>query len=248
MAAGRLRRKAVSAILNRMERTMESDTPAAADLTRTEAMLFKALQSQPGVVRTRRELLVAMHGKTRGNVQDHAVDTMISRLRENLGASGDCIETVRGRGFRWNPEHLSIDPASGAAFVGGQPVDLSSTEREVLADLASNAGHLRTPEELGSSFSDGTLRSIVASIRRKLGPADDCIETVHGRGYRFRPPAGSVYIPRSVRWSALFLALGILLVVAGLGALRVCRTVATSSVLTECPTDPDASPALPEEP
>ena len=227
---------------------MESDTPAAEDLTRTEAMLFDALRSQPGVVRTRRELLVAMHGKTRGNVQDHAVDTMVSRLRENLGASGDCIETVRGQGFRWNPEHLSVDPASGSAFVGGRPVDLSSTEREVLADLASHAGHLRTPDELGSSFSDGTLRSIVASIRRKLGPAGECIETTHGRGYRFLPPAGAPFIPRSVRRTLLFLALGVLLAAAGLAALRACRTVETPSVLTEHPTDPDASPALPEEP
>ena len=115
---------------------MESDTPVAADLTRTEALLFDTLRSRPGVVWTRGELLEAMHGKTRGNVQEHAVDTMVARLRKELGAAGGCIETVRSRGLRWNPTHLSVDRKTRTAFVGGRPVDLALSERAVLAALA----------------------------------------------------------------------------------------------------------------
>ncbi len=167
---------------------MESDSPAAADLTRTEALLFDALRSRPGVVWTRRELLEAMHGKTLGGVQEHAVDTMVGRLRKELGAAGGCIETIRGRGLRWNPTHLSVDRKTRTAFVGGLPVDLALSERAVLAALASRPGRIFSPEKLAASLSlsGSTLRSVVASLRRKLGAAGACVETVHGRGYRFR--------------------------------------------------------------
>ena len=183
-----MNREAVSAILDGMERTMESDTPAAADLTRTEALLFDALRSRPGVVWSRCELLEAMHGKTRGNVQEHAVDAMVARLRKELGAAGGCIETVRGRGLRWNPTHLSVDRKTRTAFVGGLPVDLALSERAVLAALASRPGRIFSPEKLAASLSlsEPTIRSVVASLRRKLGAAGACVETVHGRGYRFR--------------------------------------------------------------
>lgn len=168
---------------------MESDTPAAADLTRTEALLFDALRSRPGVVWSRCELLEAMHGKTRGNVQEHAVDAMVARIRKELGAAGGCIETVRGRGLRWNPTHLSVDRKTRMAFVGGLPVDLALSERAVLAALASRPGRIFSPEKLAASLSlsEPTIRSVVASLRRKLGKAGDFVETVHGRGYRFGP-------------------------------------------------------------
>ena len=132
---------------------MESDSPAAVDLTRTEALLFDTLRSRPGAVWSRRELLEAMHGKTLGGVQEHAVDMMVARLRKSLGAAGACVETVHGRGYRFRPK---------------------------------------------------------------------------------RPACGLV--PASVRRTVLVLALGVLLVAAGLVALRACRAVATSPVLTERPT------------
>ena len=180
---------------------MESDTPVAADLTRTEALLFDTLRSRPGDVWSRRELLEAMHGKTRGNVQEHAVDAMVARLRKELGAAGGCIETVRSRGLRWNPTHLSVDRKTRTAFVGGFPVDLALSERAVLAALASRPGRIFSPEKLADSLSlsEPTIRSVVASLRRKLGRAGDFVETVHGRGYRFgpkRPACGLVPRPR----------------------------------------------------
>ena len=214
---------------------MESDSPAAADLTRTEALLFDALRSRPGVVWTRRELLEAMHGKTLGGVQEHAVDMTVARLRKELGAAGGCIETVRRRGLRWNPAHLAVNRETRTAFVGGFPVDLALSERAVLAALASRPGRIFSPEKLAASLSlsEPTIRSVVVSLRRKLGPAGDRIETVHGRGYRFRPSAAFGRIPPSVRRTILLLALGLLLAAAGFGALRFYRTVVAPSVLAE---------------
>ena len=198
---------------------MESDTPAAADLTRTEALLFDALRSRPGVVWSRCELLEAMHGKTRGNVQEHAVDAMVARLRKELGTAGGCIETVRGRGLRWNPTHLSVDRKTRTAFVGGLPVDLALSERAVLAALASRPGRIFSPEKLAASLSlsEPTIRSVVASLRRKLGKAGDFVETVHGRGYRFGPKRrASAWRIAAAGGALLALAVaGLALVVAG---------------------------------
>lgn len=149
--------------------------------------MLEVLRSRPEAVWTRREILEALHGKTRGNVQDHAVDSMVSRIRKELGALGDCLETVYGRGFRWNPAHLSVDQATGAASVGGRPVDLTADERAVLAALASRPRRILSPEKLAPSLPEPALRSIVESIRDKLGPAGTCIETVRGRCYRFGP-------------------------------------------------------------
>ena len=203
-----------------MERTRESDTPAAADLTRTEALLFDALRSRPGAVWSRRELLEAMHGKTLGGVQEHAVDTMVGRLRKELGAAGGCIETVRCRGLRWNPAHLAVDRETRTAFVGGFPVELALSERAVLAALASRPGRIFSPEKLAASLSlsEPTIRSVVASLRRKLGKAGDFVETVHGRGYRFGPKrrasrpriaaAGGALLALAVAGLALVLADG----------------------------------------
>lgn len=149
--------------------------------------MLEVLRSRPGVVWSRRELLEAMHGKTLGGVQEHAVDTMVGRLRKELGALGDCLETVYGRGFRWNPAHLSVDQATGAASVGGRPVDLTADERAVLAALASRPGRILPPGTLAPSLSEPALRSVVASLQDKLGEAGSCVETVRSRGYRFGP-------------------------------------------------------------
>lgn len=200
---------------------MESDTPVAADLTRTEALLFDTLRSRPGVVWSRCELLEAMHGKTRGNVQEHAVDAMVARLRKELGAAGGCIETVRGRGLRWNPTHLSVDRKTRTAFVGGFPVDLALSERAVLAVLASRPGRIFSPEKLAASLSlsEPTIRSVVASLRRKLGEAGSCVETVHGRGYRFGPKrrtsAWRIATAAGGALLALLAVVGLALVAAG---------------------------------
>ena len=73
---------------------MESDTPATADLTRTEALLFDALRSRPGVVWSRRELLEAMHGKTRGNAEHVPHPDRRAQIRTGGGEGADAALTA----------------------------------------------------------------------------------------------------------------------------------------------------------
>lgn len=211
-----------------------------AGLSRTEAMLLDALRSRPNTVWSRRGLLEAMHGKSRGNVQEHAIDAMVARLRRHLGPAGACIETVRREGFLWNANCVSVDPKTGETRVGGRRVALTEGEAMLLSKLAARPGRLLSRGQLASGIRCRDAKvsrvadAMVAAIRRKLGDAAECVETVHGRGYRFRPDlaAGKNGEParvRTIRRSAL----GLLLVAAGTGAALLLRSWPTTAPTPE---------------
>lgn len=230
-----------------MERTDEFGVGREADdRPRTEELLFAALRSRPGCILSRKELLEVMHGKSRGNVQDHAVDATVARLRRALGPAGDCIETVRGRGFCWNPACVSVDPETDAVWVGGDRIGLTAGEAALLRKLAAWPERTFSRQELssgGERTDPDASRAVdmaIASIRRKLGDASVCIVTDRGTGYRFQPSAASGRVPPSVRRTVLLLALGVLLAAAGLGALQIYRAVTAPPVLAESPTEPVA--------
>ena len=69
------------------------------DLTVTEFRLLEDLLRHQGMVRTREQLLETVWGY---NFDGYArtVDTHIRRLRAKLGTEADCVETVRGVGYR----------------------------------------------------------------------------------------------------------------------------------------------------
>ena len=69
------------------------------DLSRTEFELLECLFSQPGRVFTREQILDAAWVDG-GCVTDRTVDAHIKSLRRKL-APHDCIETVRGVGYRF---------------------------------------------------------------------------------------------------------------------------------------------------
>ncbi len=211
-----------------------------AGLSRTEAMLLDALRSRPNTVWSRRGLLETMHGKSRGNVQEHAIDAMVARLRRHLGPAGACIETVRREGFLWNANCVSVDPKTGETRVGGRRVAPTEGEAMLLSKLAARPGRLLSRGQLASGIRCRDAKvsrvadAMVASIRRKLGGAAECVETVHGRGYRFRPDlaAGKNGEPgrvRTVRRSAL----GLILVAAGTGAALLLRSWPTTAPTPE---------------
>lgn len=71
----------------------------AIDCTATEFKLLTLLIERRGRVQTRDALLNEVWGYE--NVIDtRTVDTHIRRLREKLGPAADCIETIRGFGYR----------------------------------------------------------------------------------------------------------------------------------------------------
>lgn len=72
---------------------------AQVPLTALEFRLLVDLASRRGRVQSRDVLLERVWGYVAG-VGSRTVDTHVKRLREKLGPSGDCIETVRGVGYR----------------------------------------------------------------------------------------------------------------------------------------------------
>ncbi|MFI2708525.1 response regulator [Micromonospora sp. NPDC018662] len=84
---------------------------------------------------------------------------------------------------------VTLDPARRAVAVGGTPVQLTSTEFDLLAHLMARPGRVFTREELlagvwGYAAHAGT-RTVdvhVAQVRAKLGPAS-VIRTHRGVGY-----------------------------------------------------------------
>jgi two-component system phosphate regulon response regulator PhoB len=75
----------------------------AIELTSTEFKLLTTLLQRRGRVQTRDHLLETVWGYDYIGFT-RTVDTHIRRLRAKLGASGDCIETVRGVGYRFVDE------------------------------------------------------------------------------------------------------------------------------------------------
>jgi len=112
-----------------------------------------------------------------------------ARLRLALGTS-----TLNGMGNIIERGHLKIDLDRYQVTVGGNPVELTLKEFELLRFLTEHPGKVHTRESLmnqvwGYDYFGGT-RTVDVHIRRiraKLEPyADEYIDTVRGVGYRFR--------------------------------------------------------------
>ena len=87
---------------------------------------------------------------------------------------------------------ITVDVRAGRVSVEGRIVDLTAREFALLHELAANSGRVvrrrQLIEQLWSGQPSPTDRAIdahIKSIRRKLGDARECIETVRGVGYRF---------------------------------------------------------------
>jgi two-component system alkaline phosphatase synthesis response regulator PhoP len=91
-------------------------------------------------------------------------------------------------------KHVTVDPDARTATAGGQHLELSPTEFDVLLALARNAGRALSREQLidlvwGADFygTDRVVDVYVGQVRRKLEAATGTtpIATVRGVGYRF---------------------------------------------------------------
>jgi two-component system phosphate regulon response regulator PhoB len=71
------------------------------DLTLTEFGILHYLASRPGFVRTRDQIISAVHGKSTV-LSSRTVDVHITALRRKLGTLAECVETVRGVGYRFS--------------------------------------------------------------------------------------------------------------------------------------------------
>ena len=70
------------------------------ELTLTEFGMLQYLAARPGFVRTREQIISAVHGRATV-LSSRTVDVHVTALRRKLGTIGNCIETVRGVGYRF---------------------------------------------------------------------------------------------------------------------------------------------------
>ena len=85
---------------------------------------------------------------------------------------------------------LSLDPASGQAWLDGERVDLSRRETALLASLMQAGGRCLSGEQLKDSLygfeqevGSNAINVHIHNLRRKLGPR--VVDTIRGLGYRF---------------------------------------------------------------
>jgi len=88
---------------------------------------------------------------------------------------------------------LTIHPGRHEVLVQGKPVKLTATEFRILHLMAQKPGWVFTRYQIvDAARGDNiavTARSVdfhITSLRRKLGPCSEYIETVWGVGYRFK--------------------------------------------------------------
>ena len=89
--------------------------------------------------------------------------------------------------------NLRVDLAAMSVTLGGEPVELTPREREILVLFLRRPGQVLSRERILNSAwgsqSDpltNVVDVLVARLRKKLGPHGASIETVRGLGYRFR--------------------------------------------------------------
>jgi len=70
------------------------------ELTATEFKLLRLLMERAGRVQSRTDLLQTVW-QAQPDIQTRTVDMHVQRLRTKLGGSGECVETVRGVGYRF---------------------------------------------------------------------------------------------------------------------------------------------------
>jgi two-component system phosphate regulon response regulator PhoB len=90
-------------------------------------------------------------------------------------------------------EDLTIHKGRHEVLVEGRPVELTSTEFRVLEFLAHRPGWVFTRQQIldgvhGKNYAitDRAVDVHIVGLRKKLGPAGKCIDTVRGVGYRFK--------------------------------------------------------------
>ncbi len=118
----------------------------------------------------------------------HALLRRIERVQEILAADRRGDDTP----ITYGP--LRLDPGGRAATLDGAPLDLTRTEFDLLYLFLRNPGRAFSRPYLldtvwGESYiaGDRSVDNAVLRLRKKLGPLEECVETVWGVGYRLKP-------------------------------------------------------------
>ena len=122
-----------------------------------------------------------------------SMSVLVARVEAVLRRAHELREAAKRR-VEAGP--IAIDQGRHEVRVHGEAVSLTLTEFRLLTALVAARGRVLTREQLiGQSMgmnavvTDRTVDVHLAALRRKLGEARACIETVRGIGYRFSPEA-----------------------------------------------------------
>ncbi|MGC1952019.1 MAG: response regulator transcription factor [Gammaproteobacteria bacterium] len=122
-------------------------------------------------------------------VKPFQMEELLARLRALVRRSAGWSATV----LRCGP--ISLDTGTQQVQLHAQPVDLTAYEYRVLEHLMLHAGQVVSKSELTEHLYDedlerdsNVLEVLIGRLRRKLDPtrALNPVETLRGRGYRFR--------------------------------------------------------------
>jgi two-component system response regulator PhoP len=125
-------------------------------------------------------------------VKPFHMEELLARLRALIRRSRGWAEAVLRRG------PLALDTRGQSVSVSGQPVSLTAFEYRILEYLMLHADRVVSKSELSDHVYDedldrdsNVIEVLVGRLRRKLDPDSSLqpIETLRGRGYRFRLPA-----------------------------------------------------------
>ncbi len=113
----------------------------------------------------------------------------IDALLRRTGAPSSAAKSMLKAG------KLSIDRQRYTVEVDSEPVALTLTEFKILAALAAANGRVLSRNQLmdqaiglDAVVTDRTIDVHITTLRRKLGSARRCVQTVRGVGYKFETP------------------------------------------------------------
>ena len=90
-------------VISSRKREVQIDGKKIEDLTFTEFQILHLLVSHPGWVFTRYQIIDKIRGDNHP-VTDRSVDFQIVGLRKKMGKKGKLINTIRGVGYRFQPD------------------------------------------------------------------------------------------------------------------------------------------------
>ena len=118
---------------------------------------------------------------------------LLARIHAILRRTGADMATISGRQPVITIDDITVDPGARTVHRGGQPIELTSTEFDLLEALMRRAGCEAPRDDLSRTVfgrpllpDDRSIDMHISSIRRKLGPGPkgyERIKTLRGTGY-----------------------------------------------------------------
>lgn len=126
-----------------------------------------------------------------------ALEELVARVQAHLRAQARVLMPAPEEKRRpMQIGEISLDPESRTVERGGEPVDLSTREFDLLAYLMSHAGKTLSREQVfrdvwETDYGDvGTVAINIKKLRTKIDPQWEYIKTIWGSGYRFVTKSG----------------------------------------------------------